>query len=107
MRWVQRPTCLIAADDVASGFLALDQRVVTALAVGLDIIEVEEQCRVALVCDLVMGDRRSGMMPIALCDDAAAALAGVEVTEEGLLADTVRATPAGIAVKGAVLLGFR
>jgi hypothetical protein len=98
MRRVQRPTHLVAADDVASGFLALDQRVVTALAVGLDIIEVEEQNRVAFMRDLVMGDGRSGMVPVALYDDAAAALAGIEIAEECLLADAVCPAPARIAV---------
>ena len=39
-------------------------------------------------------------------DHAAASLAGVEVAEEGLLANTVRTAPARVTVQSAVLLGL-
>jgi hypothetical protein len=54
----------------------------------------------------VVRHRRAGMVSVSLYDDAAAALAGVEIAEEGLLADAVRATPAQIGVELAVLLGL-
>lgn len=106
MRWIDRPSIDICADRVASRFFALDQRVVASLADRLGVIESEEQGRVALVCLLVVCNGGSGMMPVAFNDDAAAALAGVEVAEEGLLPDAVRPAPAGISVELAVLLGL-
>jgi hypothetical protein len=74
---VYRSSADIRADDIAPRLFALDQRVVVCLAHRLDVIEVEEQSRIALVRDLMMGDSRSRVMPVALCDDAAATLAGV------------------------------
>jgi hypothetical protein len=39
------------------------------------------------------------MVTVSLYDEAAATLAGIEVTEERLLADAARPTPTGIAVE--------
>ncbi|MGN6307304.1 MAG: hypothetical protein ACTHNH_21005 [Mesorhizobium sp.] len=78
----------------------------TGLARRLDVPEIEEQRLVTLVRPLVVGDRGAGMVPVAFYDDAAATLAGVQVAEEGLLADAMGAAPSGISVKLAVLLGF-
>ena len=104
---VYRSACLVAPDCVAPRLLTLHQRVVAGLAHRLDVIEVEEERLIALVRPLVVGNRCAAMMPVALYDDAAAALAGVEVTEEGLLPDAVWAAPASITVERAVLPRFR
>jgi hypothetical protein len=47
------------------------------------------------------------MVPVSLDDKAWTALAGVQVAEEGLLADEVRTGPASIGVELAVVLGLR
>lgn len=107
MQGVYRPAINIGTDGVASRFLTLHQRVVAGLAHCLDIAEVEEQRLVALVRSLVVGHRCAGMMPVAFYDDAAAALAGVEVAEKCLLANAVRAAPARVGVELAILVGFR
>jgi hypothetical protein len=103
---VYRSASLVAPDGVASCFLALDEGIVTRLAHRLDIAEVEEQRLVALVCPLVIGHCGAGMMPVAFYDNAAAALAGVEIAEERLLADAMRAAPARIAIEAAESGGF-
>lgn len=103
---VYRPASLVAPDGVAPSFLALDEGVVAGLAHRLDIPEVEEQCLVALVRLLMVGHSGAWMVSVSLYDDAAAALAGVQVAEERLLADAMRATPARIAVEAAVGLSF-
>ena len=69
----------VGADRVASGFLALDQRVEILLADGLGVAEVEEQRRFSLVPDLVVDHGGTGMMPIAFEDEAAAGAAGVVI----------------------------
>lgn len=104
---IDRPSRLIASDRVASRFFALNERVVARLAYCLDVAEFEEQHLIALVRSLVVGNRGTGMVPVALDDDAVAALAGVEIAEEGLLPDAVRSPPAGIRVEAAVCLGLR
>lgn len=77
-----------------------------SLAHRLDVAEIEEQRLVPLVRGLVVGHPSAGMMPVTFYDDAATALAGVEVPEECLLANAVRAAPTRIGVEPAVLLGF-
>ena len=56
---------------------------------------------------LVVGHRCTGMMPVAVYDDAAATLAGEEVSEEGLSPDAMRTAPAWVGIELSVLLGFR
>lgn len=46
------------------------------------------------------------MMTVASYQQAFAALAGVEVADEGLLSDAVGAAPALVAVKPAILFSF-
>lgn len=91
---IQGPAIQVGPDLVPSRLLSLDQRVVVLLADGLGVGEVEEQYRVALVWRLVVHHGRARMMPVPLDDDAAAALAGVEVASQGLPADAMRAAPA-------------
>lgn len=100
------PACIIASDRVASGFLALDPSVVILLAHRLDVIEIEEQCRVALMRLLMVGHRCPRVMTVAFKNDAAAALAGVDVADEGLSPDAVRPAPTRICIELPVLLGF-
>lgn len=100
------PACLIASDRVASGFLALDPSVVILLAHRLDVIEIEEQCRVALMRLLMVGHRCPRVMTVAFKNDAAAALAGIEVADERLLSDAMGTAPALVSVEPAILLGL-
>ncbi|MFI0844417.1 hypothetical protein [Mesorhizobium sp. IMUNJ 23232] len=77
------------------------------LADCLDVVQVEEQFRVAPMLDFVVRDSGLRMMPIALDDDALAALTGEQVSDEGLPTDAVLAAPTGIFVECAVGRGFR
>lgn len=81
MQRIDRPACLIAADRIASCFLALDEGVVAGLAHRFNVTQVEEQGEVTLMRLLVVGDSSPRVMPVAFQDDAAAALAGIEVSE--------------------------
>jgi len=74
---IERPAMDIGTYGIAPRFLARNKRVVAAFADRFDIGEVEEQRLVALVRPLVIGDRGAAMVPVAVYDNAATALAGV------------------------------
>lgn len=73
---IHRPAVDVGAYRIASSLLALDQRVMVALADCLSVVEIEEQSLIAFVRDLVIDDRCLRMVAIALDDQASAPLAG-------------------------------
>lgn len=107
MERVDRPAVDTGPDNVSSRLFTLDQRIVIALAHRLDVREIEEQLRVALMLDLVVGNGSARVMPVTQDDDAPTPLAGVVVSKESLPAYAMRTTPALILVEVPVLSGFR
>ena len=93
---INRPPVDVATDGIASRFLLLDQRVVVCLADALGVLQVEEQRRVTLVRLLVVDHCCAGMVPIACDEQAAAALAGVQVPKQRLLANAMRPVAAPV-----------
>ena len=73
---------------------------------GQDVIQIEEQLRVAVMLLLVVRDGGLRMMPIAFDDDALTFLTGVEIAEEGLPADAMLAAPARVFVEMSIGGGF-
>ena len=69
-----------------------------ALADRLDVLQVEGQLRIAAVLHLMVRYGGARVIAIACDDDAPATLTGVEVAEEGLLPDTMRAAPPRVLV---------
>lgn len=103
--WVVRIdglACDVRTDDIASGFLALDQGIMVPLAHGLDVAEVEEQRRVTSMPDLVVHDGGAGIVPIAFYDETAATLAGVDISKQCLPTDAIRAVPSFVAVEASI-----
>ena len=103
---IERPAVDVRPDDVAARLFALDKRVVVGFANRLDVIEIEEQLRIAAMLDLVVRDSGLRMMPVTLGNNALAALTGVEVAEEGLPADAMFAGPTRIFIEVPELDGF-
>ncbi|MGI6855190.1 hypothetical protein [Mesorhizobium sp. 1B3] len=71
----------IRADHITSRFLLLDQSVVIGLADTFRVLQIEEQSHVALVRDLVIYHCRSWMVAIDRNQQAAATLAGKQVSD--------------------------
>ncbi len=95
------PAIQVGADGVASRWTSVSWQV-SQIVFTL----WRSQFFIALVRPLVVGHRGSGMMSVTLYDDAATALAGVEVAQEGLLPDPVCAAPAGITVEPTIGLSL-
>lgn len=107
MRRIDGPAIHIAPDDMPALLLALDERVVICLADAFRVLQIEEQSLVTSVRGLVIDDGRARVVSIVRHQQAAAALAGVEVAGERLKPDAVRAVPALVAVEVLVLLTSR
>lgn len=106
MAGVHRPSIDVRADDVASRLFLLDQRVMVRLADALGVFQTEEQFGVSLMRCLVVDHCSTWMVTIVEDKQATAATAGVEVTKQGLLPDTVWASPSLVLVELSVLLCF-
>lgn len=103
---VHRPAIHITSDDIAALLFPLDERVVAGLADRLRVLQIEEPCLVALMRGLVIDHGGAGMVTVARDQQAAAALAGIEVANQCLLSDAVGAAPAGVTIEPAIPLGF-
>lgn len=103
---IDRPAVNVRTNGIAPRFLPLDQRVVARLANCLAVAEVEEERGITLVRSLVVDHRGAGMVTVARDQQAVAALARVEITNQCLLPDTMRTAPALVAVETAVLLSI-
>lgn len=99
---IDRPAVDVGPDHVSSRFLLLDQRVMVLLADALGVGEIEEEGGIAAVPDLVVHHRGLRMVAIALDQDAAAALADIVVSLQGLASDAVGAAPARVHIEMAV-----
>ena len=77
------------------------------LADRFRVLQSEEQRLVTLVRCLVVDHSGAWVVTVACDQQAVAALAGVQVADEGLLSDAVGAAPAGVTIESAILLGLR
>ena len=85
----------------------MDRSVTVALADAFCVFQIEEQGRFVLVRLRTVHDGSLRMVPVAFNQDAAAALTGVKIAEEGLVPDAVRAAPERVLVELAIGRGFQ